>query len=42
MTKLETELLAALKDAVEALVEARYYPSEIKRLRAVIAKAKGA
>jgi len=35
------DLLAALEDAVEALSEAKYYPSELNRLQAVIAKAKG-
>ena len=35
------DLLAALIDAVEALSEANYYPSELKRFRSVIAKAKG-
>ena len=35
------DLLAALIDAVEALSEANYYPSELKRLQAVIAQAKG-
>lgn len=35
------DLLAALQDAVEALTEARYYPSELERLRAKIRKAKG-
>lgn len=36
------DLLAALEDAVEALTQARYYPSELKRFNAAIAKAKGA
>jgi hypothetical protein len=36
------DMLAALEDAVEALSEAKYYPSELNRLQAVIAKAKGA
>lgn len=36
------DLLEALEDAVEALTEARYYPSELQRFRAAIAKAKGA
>lgn len=35
------DLLAALQEAVEALTEARYYPSELKRFRAAISKAKG-
>ena len=35
------DLLLALEDAVEALTEARYYPSELKRFRAAISKAKG-
>lgn len=35
------DLLAALEDAVEALTEARYYPSELQRFRAAISKAKG-
>ncbi len=35
------DLLAALEDAVEALTEARYYPSELKRFREAISKAKG-
>ena len=35
------ELLAALEEAVAALVDANYYPSELSRLQAVIAKAKG-
>lgn len=35
------DLLAALIDAVEALSEANYYPSELKRFRAAIAKAEG-
>ena len=35
------DMLAALEDAVEALTEARYYPSELERFRAAIAKAKG-
>jgi len=35
------DLLAALEDAVTALADANYYPSELNRLRAVIAKAKG-
>jgi hypothetical protein len=36
------DLLAALTDAVAALADAKYYPSELNRLQAVIAKAKGA
>ena len=36
-----SEMLAALEDAVEALSEAKYYPSELNRLQAVIAKARG-
>ena len=35
------DLLAALESAIEALIETRYYPSEIKRLRNAITKAKG-
>lgn len=35
------DLLAALIDAVEALSEANYYPSELKRFQAVITRAKG-
>ena len=35
------DLLAALIDAVAALTDAKYYPSELNRLQAVIAKAKG-
>ena len=35
------DLLAALTDAVAALADANYYPSELNRLQAVIAKAKG-
>jgi hypothetical protein len=35
------DLLAALEAAVEALSEAKYYPSELNRLQAVINKAKG-
>ena len=35
------DMLAALEDAVEALTEARYYPSELERFKAAIAKAKG-
>lgn len=35
------EMLAALTDAVAALTDANYYPSELNRLQAVIAKAKG-
>ena len=35
------DLLAALADAVAALADAKYYPSELNRLQAVIAKAKG-
>lgn len=35
------DLLEALEDAVEALTQARYYPSELKRFKAAIAKAKG-
>lgn len=35
------DLLCGLEDAVEALTEARYYPSELERLRAKIRKAKG-
>ena len=35
------DLLAALEDAVEALTEARYYPSELERFRVAINKAKG-
>jgi hypothetical protein len=35
------DLLAALEDAVAALADAKYYPSELNRLQAVIAKAKG-
>ena len=36
------DLLAALEDAVAALAEAKYYPSELKRMQSVIAKAQGA
>lgn len=36
------EMLAALDDAVEALTEARYYPSDLQRFREAIARAKGA
>jgi hypothetical protein len=36
------DLLAALEDAVAALADANYYPSELKRMQSVIAKAKGA
>ena len=35
------EMLAALTDAVAALADANYYPSELNRLQAVITKAKG-
>jgi len=35
------EMLAALTDAVTALADANYYPSELNRLQAVISKAKG-
>jgi hypothetical protein len=35
------DLLAALEEAVEALSEAKYYPSDIKRFQLVISKAKG-
>lgn len=36
------DLLADLIDAVEALEEARYYPSKISRFKATIRRAKGA
>jgi len=36
------DLLAALEDAVAALADANYYPSELKRMQSVIAKARGA
>lgn len=35
------DLLSALEDAVEALKEARYYPSELQRFQAAISKARG-
>ena len=35
------DMLNALVDAVEALTEGQYYPSELRRFNAVIAKAKG-
>lgn len=35
------DLLEALEDAVEALTEARYYPSELQRFQAAISKARG-
>lgn len=34
------DLLLALEDAVEALTEARYYPSELQRFQAAISKAR--
>jgi hypothetical protein len=36
-----SEMLAALEDAVEALADANYYPSELKRMQSIITKAKG-
>jgi hypothetical protein len=36
------DMLAALEDAVAALADANYYPSELKRMQSVIAKARGA
>jgi hypothetical protein len=35
------EMLAALEDAVAALTDAKYYPSELNRLQTAINKAKG-